>query len=154
MIIERTFNTDIVREIIIHPKLYPYCSEDGSPKPEDFKPQENDQIFYLLPIIDAPIGVIIFTHQNAIMSAVHICILPKWWGFAKIASISALWWIFENTDYTKIIGTIPEYNRHARSLGLRIGFEDEGRYRKAFLKNGKEWDLILMGIRKEAICPL
>ena len=154
MMIERTFDYDIVREIITHPKLYSFCSEDTSASREEFKPLEDDNIYYLLPIIDEPIGVIILSHQNTIMLAVHICILPEWWGFAKIASISALWWVFQNTDYTKIVGTIPEYNRHAHSLGLRIGFEDEGRYRKAFLKDGREWDLILMGIRKEAICPL
>jgi RimJ/RimL family protein N-acetyltransferase len=154
MMIERTFDYDIVREIITHPKLYPFCTEDGAPEPKNFNPVENNQIYYLLPIVDEPIGVIIFSHQNAILLAVHICILPEWWGYAKEAATSALWWIFQNTDYTKITGALPEYNRQVYNLGLRAGFEDEGRHKKAFLKNGKEWDLILMGIRKETICPL
>lgn len=153
MRIERTFDYELVCQIITHPKLYPFCSEDGSPPARDFCPAEGEHIYYLTPIIDRPIGVIIFVHQNAIMLSVHICILPEWWGYAKEAAISALWWVFQNTDYTKVAGAIPEYNRQARRLGLTVGFKDEGRQKEAFLKDGKEWDLILMGIKKEAICP-
>lgn len=152
MRVERTFDYALVRRIITHPKLFPFCTEDGGPSLENFEPAEGNHIYYLIPFLDVPIGVIIFVHQNAIMLSVHICILPKWWGRAKEASIAALKWVFANTDYRKIIGSIPEYNRHARRLGLSIGFIEEGRQIMAFLKNGREWDLILMGIRKEAIC--
>ena len=59
-------------------------------------------------------------------------------------------WIKESAPemYKKVITQSPSIYRHIRLYVKSLGFELEGSYKGAFLKNGKLWDLNLFGLNR------
>jgi RimJ/RimL family protein N-acetyltransferase len=147
-LISKTENLDLVRSIIIHPKIYPHVSDDGSPSPEDFIAPPN--VTYCLIHEGEDIGgVYIIVPVNFICCDIHTCILPHWWGEkAKKSILDFVEWIFKETAYEKIISWIPDNNQRALKFALQAGFKVEGLNTKSYKKDGILYDQIMVGLTK------
>jgi hypothetical protein len=153
MILERTKDEDLITKVVAHPKVYPWVSEDGSPKAEDWKPEaSNDRIFYVL-VKEAGIilGLFAIIPENSVCYQIHTCLLPCSYGMlAKQAAKEIVDWVWRNIPECKrLVGQVPAFNR----LALKYGFESfkmtqYGKNPKSFLKRGKLHDVILLGISR------
>ncbi|AFG34813.1 acetyltransferase, ribosomal protein N-acetylase [Fervidobacterium pennivorans DSM 9078] len=71
-------------------------------------------------------------------------------GYGKEMLRKAVDFAFSNLNLFRITAEVYEYNK--RSIGLleSLGFELEGRLRKAKYYNGKYWDILVFGKRRDS----
>lgn len=153
MIVE-TKDTELIKSIVTHDRVYDLVSDDGSPKKEDYIPIIGDGIYWLSIVDDNEIiGAYLLHMVNAITYEIHTCLLPSAYGKkARDAAKDVLNWMVENTNCEKIITHVPEFNRLALRYAKKAGLMEEGIIRKSFKKNGKVYDQVLLGITREEIC--
>lgn len=155
MRIERTKDMGIIRNIMINHTIYPHISDDGLPEAEYFQPNESDEIYYLLVIDDNGLihGLYLLHAMNYITYEIHTCLLRSCRGkMADIAAKEVLKWISLRTLCLKVITHVPENNKPALAYAKRAGMIIEGMNRDSFLKNGKLYNQILLGITRTEIC--
>ncbi len=147
---ERTEDANLIRSIVTHPEIYKHVSDDGSPAPEDFEPPVNKAVLHVLVFDDEELrGLFTFVQQNFIELEVHTTLLPVARGpFAREASRGVIRWVWENTCYMRIITHVPAYNRLALAFAKRAGLIGFGVDQKSYLKNGKLWDQVLLGVSR------
>lgn len=150
MTFERTVDLDLIRAVVTHPKIYRMLGDDFSPKAEDFQPQINEHLWYVVVQSGSKVGGLFFLHpHNGICWEVHTCLLPEFWGPQAIEAARGLIpWVFENTACRRLVTSVPEYNRLALKLALHAGLKAYGRNPKAYQKHRRLHDLVLLGISK------
>jgi len=150
MTFERTKDYELVRQIVTHPDIYPFVSDDYSPAPNDYKPFESDSIWYVLAKDgDELLGMWSFVPDNAICWQVHTCLLPTAGGKrAKRAAKEMAEWIWQNTTCLRLVTNVPDYNRQASIFARWAGMVEFGRNPKSYMKTGILHDQILLGISK------
>jgi RimJ/RimL family protein N-acetyltransferase len=153
--IERTTNMDRVKAIITHPKVYPYVTDDASPKAEDYQPVDHPLVVYALATDgDEVLGVWTLVPQNAICWEVHTSLLPCSYGQrSRDAAKIMLEWLWANTPCLRVITNVPRYNRVAYRFAKDAGLKEFGVNEKSFLKGGNLHDQIMLGISKEESEP-
>jgi len=60
----------------------------------------------------------------------------------------AIEWIFENTDFIKIVALVPDYYAIVLKHALAAGMKKEGYLTNAVISNGKPDNMTLLGIEK------
>lgn len=149
MTFERTKDYALIRKIMTHHRVYPHITDDGCPPVEKFHPGESDDLWYILVTDDEPLGLWLFVPQNAVCWEVHTCMLPVAWGERAAAAAKEMAeWIWKNTPCRRIITNVPECNRLALKFAKAAGMVEFGRNEKSFLKNGKLWGQIMLGLTK------
>ena len=74
---ERTFDYELVRRIVTHPKVYRWMQSDGAVPPEEYQPPEMEGIWYVLVKEEEQVlGVFIVLPQTSVCAQVHTCLLP------------------------------------------------------------------------------
>ena len=123
------------------------CGDDGLGKKNIKKSIQkmlaNPSVTVLIP----KNGVVVsFVKQNAIMHELHVIMTKRCqFNFAERvqAARDAAQWMIRNRGARKFIAQIPEYNRGARILAVKVGLSFLGRLEKSFQKNGKLHDLMV-----------
>lgn len=153
---ERTTDYRLVREIMTHPKVYPWIADDGSPAVEEFQPVEHPAFWYVLAFEEEELlGLWLFSPQNSICWEVHTCLLPGH-GFrrAREAAAAMALWIWENTPCRRIVTNVPRFNRTARTFAEAAGMTRCGVNLRSYMKNGELHDQLMLGMsRPEEPCP-
>jgi len=155
MTFERTRDWALIKQIVTHPRIYPFVADDFSAKPEEWQATQSDSIWYVLAKECAEVlGVFIFIPQYQTCWDVHTCLLPLSYGAkAKEAGKGIIEWIWANTPCLRIVTVVPEYNRLALKFAKESGLVCYGINPRSYMKNGKLCDLIELGISKpEAQC--
>lgn len=148
LVISRTHNMNIVKNIMSHPSIWPHVHDDGV---GECNPIDHEGFFWMLITeLGAPIGVFLVHATNSICYQMHTCILPIAWGKkAKQSAKLLLKWAFDETNCQKMTTLVPSYNRAALRFAKSGGMAEEGVNRKSFLHNGELIDQIMLGITKE-----
>ena len=94
------------------------------------------------------LGVFMGRPISAIQHEAHIVLLPEARGLASEAARRCVTWMWENTISERLIGCIPVYNKLAIRLAHQAGFKEFGINEKSFMKNGKLWDQVFLGISR------
>lgn len=149
MTFEPTNDMQLVKQIVTHPKLWPYLSDDFSPDPESFEPIQAPGIIYLL-VRDgeAVLGCFVLHPHSAIVWEVHTCLLPAAWGRSEEATRGGTEWIWANLNCVRLITNVPVSNPLALRLAKRSGMEEYGRNPHSFMKHGKTETMVLLGITR------
>jgi RimJ/RimL family protein N-acetyltransferase len=71
-------------------------------------------------------------------------------GYGSDAMKLALRYAFTELNLRRVTLNVFEYNPRAIRCYEKLGFQHEGRVRKYMNREGRRWDLIYMGIMKEA----
>jgi hypothetical protein len=148
MTFERSFDYSLIGEIMRHPRLYQ--ADDFSPAREDYRPPENESIYYML-VRDGEelLGLFVLYPQNAVCWEIHTRLLPCAWGArAAEAAKGILEWLWTNTPAVRLVTSAPGNNRLAIRFAEAGGLSRFGRNPASYLKNGKLHDQILLGISK------
>lgn len=144
----RTRNFVLIRDTLTHASQYRMASEDATPHPFAFRPNEDDRIIYLA-TFDAGelLGIFTLIPQNAVCYEIHCALLPPCWGpRTREALRGAIAWAFANTPARRIVASIPAYNRLAIRLARDAGMTQFGTNEKSFERGGALRDQILLGI--------
>lgn len=146
--VERTEDADLIRSVMTHPKVWPHVTDDTAGDPADFETPFLPSIHYIVPRFNgAPMGVFVAHPHSAVLWEWHVAVLPEFWGSAgHKAGAEVIRWIFRETSARKLIGQPPVTNRAAYRYARRLGFADEGRITKCFLKGGCLVDQHILGI--------
>ena len=67
-------------------------------------------------------------------------------GIGYEASALLLSHVFNKLNLNRVELGVHEYNKYAIKLYKKLGFKEEGRQRKGFLRNGSYVDVIIMGM--------
>jgi RimJ/RimL family protein N-acetyltransferase len=145
--IERTSDIDMIKSIVSHNDIYPFISDDYSPLATDYEPIIDDSIYWLLIKNSGVLCGLFMIHQsNGITCELHTCVLPECRGSKTTLYTKKLFdWIFENTQFKKVITHVPSFNSAALLLAEKSGMTREGINRLSFLKTGQIYDQFLLG---------
>jgi len=139
----QTKNIDDIKSILCHPEIYDRIAEDGAPKIEDYQPDLESVICVM---DDQKIGVMLYHWVNGITLECHIQILPDRRKDANKFCQLALEWVWDNTKATKIVAQIPELYPDVVKFAYKNGFQLEGMNEKSYMKNGKIYSQIYLGL--------
>lgn len=153
MTFERTSDLDLVRRVLTHPRIYPFISDDFSPPADEYRPVENEAVWYVaardrLAVVQAQLLALwMFVPLNGICWDVHTAVLPCAWGEVGLEAARQLpAWMWANTPCRRIVTTVPTCNRLALHFAVRAGMRIWGYNEASYLKNGLLYDQVCLGI--------
>lgn len=136
-------DVEYIKRIANTPGIWQSISDDET---HGFEPEK----WLCIPgiyILICDIGFMICHMQNSRMTQGHFAFIVGG-DKAKKATEEGIQWVFDNTQFTKMIGMIPSFNRPAQMMACAAGMHREGLIKKAFLKDGLMHDLIIYGKEK------
>ncbi|MDE1868048.1 MAG: GNAT family N-acetyltransferase [Thaumarchaeota archaeon] len=147
MKILQTFDEEYIARC--HASVWKEIADDFSVNQTLFFPDMSDRNYWLTAHHDGEeLGVFLGRKLNPIHYEAHIILLPSARGLASKAARHAVRWMFDNTQCERLIGCIPVYNKLAINVAHNAGFEDFGINKNSFMKNGKLWDQVFLGISR------
>ena len=150
---EFTKDMKLVTSIISHPKIYPYVTDDFSPKPNEFEMICDPSLkFVRVYEGERTLGIFTFIIRNRIWWEIHTCLLPCVWGNSVKILTGVFKWIWENTECQRITSEVSVNNRLAYRLGIISGMKEIGTNEKSILQGGVLRDQVMLGISKGEIC--
>jgi RimJ/RimL family protein N-acetyltransferase len=149
MRLERTQDAELIKSVVTHDSIWPHVSEDCVSR-ETWEPLIHDMVYELAIYDDDGFGgCFILTPESSICWQVHTCILPSHRGKKAIeAAKMCISWMFENTTCESIITKVPTYNAAALRLAINAGMSELCTIGKCWLKDGKAYDMKLLGVLK------
>jgi len=150
---ERTYALDLVRQIATHARIYPASSDDFSPSPQDWVPNDHESIWYVLASENKKLlGMFACVPESLICWRIHVCLLPIAYGERSARAGRAVTrWLFENSPVLRLTGSIPKYNSLAIRFARLSGWKQFGVNEKSHMKDGKLHDQVLFGISKDEL---
>lgn len=145
--IERTDDMQLIWELMTHPDIWPNFAHDGF-EPDDFCPNENA---YNLIARDGNnvVGFFIGYPVTNTQIIAHVGITKQARGIkAVMLGQMAIEWVWQNTPYVRIVGSVVSTNLLARRYDAKIGLTPYGYNQAAVRINGVLHDAILLGITK------
>jgi RimJ/RimL family protein N-acetyltransferase len=145
-----TRDFELIRRVLTHEKIWDHISDDGAPAVEEFQPADHPAFTYL-EVRDGEelLGLFLLVRENAACMEVHTCLLPAAWGpRAREAARGLIDWVFTHTDCRRLITSVPAYNRLALRFAERAGMTKYGENPDSFLKRGRLYSQVLLGISK------
>lgn len=136
-------NKQIIENIVLHPKVIDWLTDDNS---KNYEAIIHPNTYYL--VNEQNSGVVRVDPINSITCSVHIATLPELWGKGHKFVAEAIQWGFTNTLYQKIVGIIPAYNDRVIKLVKDFNFRQEGVLTKSFLKNWVLADQLIFSLNK------
>lgn len=144
---ERTRDLALVRQVVTHPDVWPFISDDFSPPAADFQPTAHESLWYIAASDDKELlGIWLFEVRGACWE-VHTCLLSSARGRRGLAAAKALArWIWDETPCRVIVTHVPDDNPAAAWFARAAGMREFGRIPRSWLKRGVLHDQILLGI--------
>jgi len=148
--IERSRDYALLWRISVDPHIYRVTSDDFSPRPNQWKVAQREDLIYLLAREDSQVlGFCAFIPVNGVTFESHLCFLQCAYGPKAAAAFEQmLRWMWAGTRAERICGAVPDYNRRAIKFSERAGFEQYGRNLACWMKNGRLHDMVLRGISR------
>lgn len=151
--IERTYNIELINEILSSDGIYEFISEDGA----ELSKQRFDVYGECwLKILSDGVCIGLYNiHQiNGITFEGHVHMLTKYRKEYSDLGLKAVysWLVSDGPECVKkIIVNIPEIYKNVIDFCERNGFKREGVNRLSHLKNGELYDLVMLGITLDEI---
>lgn len=148
--IERTCDLETIRELALHPRIFPYISDDFTANQKTWKPIDSELVRYLLAEdAEGPFGFGVFIPTTWAHWTAHFAFLPRAYGADARKSLESMFaWMWENTSARRITGEIVKGNTLAIRFARRAGCEIYGINRKSYLRGGILHDQVCLGISK------
>ncbi|WP_088071940.1 UDP-4-amino-4,6-dideoxy-N-acetyl-beta-L-altrosamine N-acetyltransferase [Gottfriedia luciferensis] len=143
-------NTERIRSVMINDEII-----TSSQHAQWFKSLKDDptKIAKLFLYKNAPVGFIQFTNINKLNRTCewgfYIGENPTQRGLGTIMGILALDYLFKELKMRKLNAFILDFNIISINYHKKLGFIEEGRLLKHYIKNKSFIDLVLMGLFKE-----
>lgn len=148
MQIARTFDESFIYDCLM--SAWVPSTDDGSPSKElSFPLMEESNYWLEVKDQEITMGVFLFSPQNFVCYEIHSMLLPASRGKGVACGKVAADWIFSNTPCSRVVASIPSFNKIAAAAAKRGGMKQFGINENSFLKNGVLYDQTLFGITKK-----
>lgn len=94
-------------------------------------------------------GVNWFVPKNSASVVYHMMVLKEQRKHALEFTLTALRWLFTETNYVKINIEIPGCIMTTINFSKKCGFIQEGIKRKSYIRDGELYDIVCLGITRE-----
>lgn len=152
--IERTYDTELVRDMLSDPVLNKRVTQDGDVSM--FDPENQKDLIFLLAINDAGQSLgfyVVHIINSPICYQLHANFLPKYWGTGLHKySTQAFRWMFEHTNAEKIVAFCPEIYPEVIQHAVNAGMIKEGVLTKSSIYDDKLCDNHIMAITRARQC--
>lgn len=151
MIYEQTDDMNFVTDCLTEPSVWRLGSDDtfGIVDPDLFFV---DQKINFLWLRCGEYGLLIGEPRNTVTIEAHVALMPNARGNSVDICKGALKWVFDNTEYSCVTASIPEFNKLAIRLANKVGMGFIGIQRKSFMKRGTLYDQHFFSLNKEDVC--
>lgn len=149
MHVQRIYNPDLVRDLLLTPQMRAVVVEDNDPDLTDLS-LDNAYAIALLKD-DTLYGIVLGVPSTFNVLSVTIHINPQYWGDKETVPLTklALAELFTESDARKMVSTVPiEDANHLRHF-QRVGFKREGVCKASFLRNGIMLDQYYVGLIRD-----
>ncbi len=146
---ERTFDYELVRSIVTHPKIYrPALLADGYPSRDQYRAPAGDQIWYVIPrnTAGSVLGVFVFFCETAERWAAHMALLPEAWGQGEQICLALFAWLRQATTCRVLLASVPDYNRLMLRLARRLGMRAVQVIPRGISQRGISYDQTIFSI--------
>lgn len=152
MIVERTFDRELIWSIMTEPQMWETVAEDGQ-DPQKYVPEVEREGWLLVYDEDDIYALYRIHAMNSTTCEIHTQVLPKHRRKRSLdTGVPVLKWIYENAPmYKKLVCWIPDIYPNVRAFAEHFGFKHEGTNRKSYMKNGELRDQWLLGITRDEI---
>lgn len=143
-------DAELILSTLRHPTVYPHIRDDATPPPAELQVSSAPSIGYLGAWdSETFMGLWVVDRRNAVTIEVHICFLPLAAGSKglEVAKAGADW-VWANTDFVRIVTSVPVFNNLAIRFAERIGMQRYGENQSSFLKDGELHNEILLGLSR------
>jgi len=123
---ERTREWELVRQIATHPKVLARNLGRFSPSPDDWEPEQDDRVWYVLAKSDggSVLGMSSSTRKIRFFGAPTVASCRRVGENKRLnAYQEACSWLWANSSCLRIIGSIPECNSLALGIALKCGMD-------------------------------
>lgn len=144
-LISPQYDNDFFKSIARHPQVWPMITDDGCTEEFDF-PESN--LYLVAESNGERIGFFMLSAINSICVEVHTIFHPKAFGSVISYAVELINWVFNNTQFKKIITFVPSDNPKAKRLAEKAGMEAEGLIKGSYLRAGKLLDQHILGVSK------
>lgn len=149
IIAKRSIDEKLVGKILRDPIIYEAISGDNSPPRITYKPNIRIGIYVIVYKDDIPIGLGITEKKSAAHYTVHYQVLPDHRGENALAgALECLNWVWRNTQAIKVTAEVPSLYPNVIEFGLSCGFKIEGTNKNSYIKKGKVFDQVYLGIER------
>ena len=148
VIIERTYDIDLIKGVYFIDEIWDAVTEDGSKK-EYFEP--NLQSTAWITISDEELlGIYAFDFVDNKTMMVHPMVIPNHRNRSyEILNTMVEWFLETQTNCIKLTAEVPEIYKHVISFSLKAGFNQIGVRPKSYSKNCKMHDVFLYSMNRE-----
>ena len=149
MIVERTYQVDLIKTLATDPSIYPHVSDDFL-TPEEWTPSIDELVINLVARdVKGYFGFGIFMPRYWSCYDAHFGFLPRSYGDDALNAfkrmLNLMW---ANTKAFRIVGEICAGNRRAIAFAKRAGCSEYGINVKSRLRGGILRDQVCFGISK------
>lgn len=149
IIASRTYNSNLVREILLDPEINERISDDSH---ADIDIDVNKDCWVKMEVEGDLVGVYRLHALNRWTVQIHAHVFAKHRdNHAFDTGKAILRWFIDTTDYLKIVAEIPECYPDVVKFTQKFGFRIEGFNRQSRMKEGKLIDQIWLGITRSEI---
>ena len=143
--LERSKDYRLIRDIITHPRLYPWIKSDDHPPAEKFWPAETDTIHYMLAYNDAELLGVVMVHPIHTLATweIHHCIMPIGWPSVDKIAEEVFLYLWTETPCQTAVGFTPVCNKLACRFALRVGMHKVGVISNGYRKDGRLYDIMV-----------
>ena len=153
MRIERTFDEQVVKSVMLHPAIWATVAEDDQ-IPGDWEPETDGECWLEVVNGDTLVGLYNFHPTNSTTLEIHAHVLPQYRKDCAFESGDlALKWMLEQApeQYQKVIAQVPTLYGNVIKFTLAHGFTLEGINRLSDRIGGVLYDQYLLGITRNEI---
>lgn len=136
-----------VRAVLADPRCYWRMRDDLSPSLDSVSPLPLPQVRYVMAEEEERFGVFLLCGDET-RAEVHFCLLPSTWGWSDLLAHCFLAWAWQNTALRVLSALVPNYNRLALKLALKVGFREKAKMLKSGTKDGKWFDLHVLELER------
>jgi hypothetical protein len=147
MIFERTADKDLIKRILTTDGIWEMITDHGMKK-EDYEPDES-WLYVVGKVEEKEIGIVLVHATPDGFNKCHVQIVPEYRKeHSKEFGIKGMEWLWGNTDYEKLVATIPEIYPNVVRYALNQGFKLMGKMKRGYENNGIICDKLLLAIER------
>ena len=126
MIIERSYDYSLIKQIRTEPQIWQEICGNYGDKIEDFEPVANDYI-YLIGYDKLNIIGLFIIHETKACYKCHVQVIPERRGqYADEFGEKVIEWTWMNTDIEKLMALVPHKFKNVISFAKKQGFKFAG----------------------------
>lgn len=140
----------LIHSTLTHPLVYSRIADDATPPVDQFQVPILRNIGYLGAWDgETFLGLWVVDRRHMATVEVHTCLLPLAAGEKGLAAAAACAsWIWANTDFARIVTSVPGFNRLALRFAERAGMVRYGENVRSYRKDGVLHNEILLGLSR------